>query len=134
MTQSPLRTRVIHSSDPVLSTFRGAADDFSCRPSYVASAERLKLSLGDLQIAADVHEGQGIALVSVWLNLIVWTNGRWYRWRTGRMSQRTGRRLYAVHSTENPVTTARHVALRYRELHTSRPLPAVPAEARCDPV
>ncbi|WP_440100415.1 hypothetical protein [Streptosporangium sp. H16] len=122
--ESPPRTKLI----------RGTADDFAYRPSYVASAERLKLSLEDLQIAADVHEGQGVALVSVWLNLIVWTNGRWYRWWTGRVSQKTGRRLYAVHSTENPVTTARHVALRYRELHTSRPLPAVPAEARCDPV
>ncbi|MER5645272.1 hypothetical protein [Streptosporangium sp. NPDC002524] len=122
--ESPPRTKII----------RGAADDFVCHPSHVASAERLKLSLEDLQIAADVHEGQGIALVSVWLNLIVWTNGRWYRWWTGQVSQKTGRRLYAVHSTENPVTTARHVALRYREVHTSRSLPAVLAEARCDPV
>ncbi|MGJ6968855.1 hypothetical protein ACSDR0_43835 [Streptosporangium sp. G11] len=119
---------------PRTKLIRGAVGGFSCQPSWVASAERLKLSLGDLQIAADVHEGQGIALVSVWLDLIVWTNGRWYRWWTGRMSQKTRRRLYAVHSTENPVTTARHVALRYRELHTSHPLPALLAEARCDPV
>jgi hypothetical protein len=113
-------------SPPRTKTIRGSDNGLATRPSWVASAERLKLSLTDLQIAADVHEGQGIALVSVWLDLVVWTNGRWYRWWTGRMSQKTGRRLYADHSTENPVATARHIALRYRELRTSRPLPVVP--------
>ena len=122
-------------SPPRTKTDRGANGGLASLPSWSASAERLKLSLADLQIAADVHEGQGVALVSVWLDLIVWTNGRWYRWWTGRMSQKTGRRLYAIHSTENPATTARHIALRYRELRTSRPLPAVPAEVvHCAPV
>ncbi|MEV0592547.1 hypothetical protein [Nonomuraea cavernae] len=72
--------------------------------------------------------------MSVWLDLVVWTNGRCYRWWTGRTSEKTRRRLYAVHGTDPPVTTARHVALRYFELRDGRPLPAVLAEVRCDPV
>jgi hypothetical protein len=121
-------------SSPGAKIIRGAPDRFVALPPWVASSERLKLSLGDLQIAADVHEGQGVALVSVWLDLIIWTNGRWYRWWTGRISQKTGRRLYAVHSTEDAPTTARHVALRYSELRSSYPLPAISMEARCAPI
>ncbi|MDX3105843.1 hypothetical protein ACIBO5_02150 [Nonomuraea angiospora] len=66
-------------------------------------------------ISADVHEGRGLALVSVWTGLVVWTDGLWYRWWTGRRSQ-TGRWLYAHHPAFEPERVARRIAARYAEL------------------
>ncbi|MFI9843495.1 hypothetical protein ACIHFD_41095 [Nonomuraea sp. NPDC051941] len=66
-------------------------------------------------IPADVQEGRGLALVSVWTGLVVWTDGLWYRWWTGRRSQ-TGRWLYAHHSAFEPERAARRIAARYAEL------------------
>ncbi|GGK77871.1 hypothetical protein Ppa06_41930 [Planomonospora parontospora subsp. parontospora] len=75
----------------------------------------------DLGVAADIHEGEGIALVSVWVDRVVWTDGRWYRWWTGQTSAKTGRRLYRVYGIDNPVTAARAVAIRRVELQKARP-------------
>ncbi|MFJ2029080.1 hypothetical protein [Streptosporangium sp. NPDC087985] len=44
------------------------------------AANRLLTALEDLGIAADVHEGYGIALVSVWVDLVVWTDGASFSW------------------------------------------------------
>ncbi|MEQ4718987.1 hypothetical protein ABN273_21570 [Nonomuraea sp. B19D2] len=68
-----------------------------------------------MEISADVHEGRGLALVSVWTGLVVWTDGFWYRWWTGRRS-RMGRWLYAHHSAFEPERAARRIAARYAEL------------------
>jgi hypothetical protein len=57
-------------------------------------AERLRRELEQYGVAADVHEGFGLALVSVWVDLVVWTDGRWFRWRSGRTST-SGRPVYA---------------------------------------
>ena len=48
-------------------------------------AERLRRELEQYGVAADVHEGFGLALVSVWVDLVVWTDGRWFR---GRITKR----------------------------------------------
>lgn len=83
--------------------------------SALETANELHAALTRLGISADVHEGRGLALVSVWTGLVVWTDGFWYRWWTGRRSQ-TGRWLYAHHSASGPERAARRIAARYAEL------------------
>ncbi|MEV4378228.1 hypothetical protein [Streptosporangium sp. NPDC049644] len=80
------------------------------------AAERLRIGLEHCGVSADIHEGHGVALVSVWTDLLVWTDGRAYRWWTGKTSTKTGRRLYLVHGVDNPITVAHYVAQRYEEL------------------
>lgn len=80
------------------------------------AAEQLRIGLERCGVAADIHEGHGVSLISVWTNLVVWTDGRAYRWWTGKISAKTGRRLYRVYGVDNPVTVARCVAQRYEEL------------------
>ncbi|MEU4578602.1 hypothetical protein [Nonomuraea sp. NPDC023979] len=109
-------------SPPGTPIVRGAVDGSVCLPPWTASAERLASALRDLGVAGDVHDGEGIALVSVWADLIVWTDGHWYRWWTGQNSEKTGRRLYRVYGTGNPDTVARAVALRCTELQETRRL------------
>jgi hypothetical protein len=48
------------------------------------AAERLSNELAALGIRTDIHGGYELALVSVWVELVVWTDGRWYRWWSGR--------------------------------------------------
>ena len=60
----------------------------------------------------------------VWADLVIWTDGMVYRWWAGRVSLRTGWRLYAVYGVDNPATAARGVALRYAELRESHPPPS----------
>ena len=85
-------------------------------------AERLRLELEQYGVAADVHEGYGLALVSVWVELVVWTDGRWFRWRSGRTST-SGRPVYAFAPASDVVTAARRVAHRYRQLRRTYPCP-----------
>ncbi|MFG6194858.1 ATP-binding protein [Nonomuraea sp. JJY05] len=79
------------------------------------AADELRAALARMGIPGDVHEGRGLALVSVWTGLVVWTDGFWYRWWTGRRSQ-TDRWLYAHHSAFEPERAARRIAARYAEL------------------
>jgi hypothetical protein len=92
------------------------------------TAEQLHTALDDLGIAADVHTGYGIALVSVWVDLVVWSDGRLYWWWSGRRSRRRGRWLYLVHSADNPTAAARRVAVRYGQLREDHPLSALISE------
>lgn len=80
------------------------------------AAERLRIGLEHCGVAADVHQGHGVALLSVWTNLVVWTDGLAYRWWTGKISAKTGRRLYRVYGVDNPITVAHCVTQRYEEL------------------
>ncbi|MGV9773683.1 hypothetical protein [Streptosporangium sp. NPDC003464] len=80
-------------------------------------------------VEGDVHDGYGLALVSVWADLVVWTDGVVYRWWTGRLSPRTRQRLYAVYSLDSPAAVARVVALRYAELRECHPRSGLIAEA-----
>ncbi|GLX03312.1 hypothetical protein [Microbispora sp. NBRC 16548] len=89
------------------------------------AAERLSDELAALGIRTDVHEGYGLALVSVWVELVVWTDGRCYRWWSGRKSARTQRWIYAFGPVDDPVTTARRIAVRYKDLRQHHPLSAL---------
>ncbi|WP_433367661.1 hypothetical protein [Streptosporangium sp. CA-115845] len=51
--------------------------------SAVEAAEELREALAQYGIAADVHDGYGLALVSVWVDLIVWCREGQFWWRTG---------------------------------------------------
>ncbi|MFI6603011.1 hypothetical protein ACIBHX_42795 [Nonomuraea sp. NPDC050536] len=51
-------------------------------PLALNTAVELHRSLQVLGISTDVHEGFGLALVSVWVGLVVWCDGERYWWRT----------------------------------------------------
>ncbi|MEV8630377.1 hypothetical protein AB0395_01855 [Streptosporangium sp. NPDC051023] len=86
----------------------------------VGAAERLKHALADLWVTADVHLGFGVALVSVWTDLLVLTDGRCFRWWTGELD-RKGNRVYAYCSADSPVTAAHDVAKVREILRARRP-------------
>ncbi|WP_433498124.1 hypothetical protein ACQP1K_24965 [Sphaerimonospora sp. CA-214678] len=82
-------------------------------------AERLRVELERLGIAAEVRTGDGVALLSVWADLVVWCEqgqeGWRYRWWTGRLAE-TGLYLYTWCSAGAVKTAAHRVAERYAEL------------------
>ncbi|NUW33655.1 hypothetical protein HTZ77_19770 [Nonomuraea sp. SMC257] len=84
------------------------------------SATQLQRALDDHQIGSDVHQGYGLALVSVWVGLVVWCDGERYWWRTGWDALRK-RVVYAWHPALEPVRAARRVALRYTYLRDNHP-------------
>ncbi len=96
------------------------------------SADRLRAELEQHGIRADLHRGRGVALVSVWLDLLVWVEagpeGLRYRWWTGRVSERTGRYVYTGSPAHAVEAAARRIAARYRELVDSHPLSPMIAE------
>ncbi|MED7928446.1 hypothetical protein SMD20_29605 [Nonomuraea sp. LP-02] len=63
-------------------------------------------------IPADVHDGYGLALVSVWAGLVVWCHGGRYWWRSAWDARRQ-RVIYAWHPSSDPAQAAYRVALRY---------------------
>ncbi|WP_214325107.1 hypothetical protein [Nonomuraea sediminis] len=85
-------------------------------------AHALRATLRDLGISADVHAGHGVALVSVWVDLLIWCDGFTYRWWNGQVSSATGRRIYIVYSADNPPTAARAVAYRLSVVRQTHPL------------
>ncbi|MEV6986851.1 hypothetical protein AB0M95_37110 [Sphaerisporangium sp. NPDC051017] len=92
----------------------------------IRAAYRLRRELEPYGIAADVNEGTGLALVSVWVHLVVWC-GPCYLWWAGGVSPVTGRYTYRYSPADDPVTAARRVADRYFELNRASPiLPAPP--------
>lgn len=97
------------------------------------SAESLRRVLEEYGIASDVHDGYGLALVSVWVNLVVWSDGSNYWWRTGWSTER-GRFTYAWHTALEPGRAARRIAFRYAELRRTHPLPVLMTGAPGDPV
>ncbi|MFF3437792.1 hypothetical protein [Streptosporangium sp. NPDC002721] len=108
--------------------WRWPVESGSDDPSYAAAA--LAEELRNLGMPADIHRGFGIALVSVWIDLVVWTNGVSYHWWSGTVSTR-GRRLYAYNPVGDPVTAARRIAVRYAELRGGHPLSRLVEEAQC---
>ncbi|MEV0228696.1 hypothetical protein [Nonomuraea sp. NPDC050786] len=84
-------------------------------------AQLLQKALEERDIAADVHDGYGLALVSVWVGLIVWCDGYRFWWRTGWDPVRK-RAVYAWHPAIEPGRAARRVAFRYADLRASHPL------------
>ena len=86
------------------------------------AAERLRAALHQLGITTDTHAGYDLALVSVWVDLIVWSDGRLYWWWSGRKARRSGRWVYVIHSVDNPDAAARRVAVRFAHLRQTHPL------------
>ncbi|MEN3533613.1 hypothetical protein AAH991_00740 [Microbispora sp. ZYX-F-249] len=100
-------------------------------------AERLRLELRQLGIVADLHEGKGLALLSVWVDLVVWcergVEGWRYRWWTGRVSDQTGRRIYTGCRADAVKTAGQRIAGRYAELRRVHPLSPIFAEIGAAP-
>ncbi|GII78588.1 hypothetical protein Sru01_35700 [Sphaerisporangium rufum] len=97
--------------------------DRSGRQPATTAARRLNRVLEQFGITAEVHEGQGIALVAICADLVAWTDGRCYFWWSGTVSSSTGRRVYNYCPADDTVTTARRLADRYAELRPGRPAP-----------
>ncbi|WP_433355667.1 hypothetical protein ACQP25_17360 [Microtetraspora malaysiensis] len=87
----------------------------------ITAARRLQRALRlRHKVLADDHQGHGVAFLSVGPDLVVWTNGLWFQWYTGKRDER-GRRLYARGPATDPVTAADRVATRYVEIMKEQP-------------
>ncbi|MGW4793957.1 hypothetical protein ACWEPC_16290 [Nonomuraea sp. NPDC004297] len=84
------------------------------------SAELLQQALAEKGVTADVHDGYGLALVSVWVGLVVWCDGQQFWWRTGWNAARR-RVVYAWHPAIDPVRAAHRVAMLYADLRSAHP-------------
>lgn len=108
--------------------------------SPVASAVlRLCRELESHGITADPHPGDQVGALSLRYGLVVWCEygpkGLHYRWWTGRLSERTGRRVYTCCPADAPTTAARRVAERYREMatdHSPSPVTNAPVQRATD--
>ncbi|MFI7639103.1 hypothetical protein [Nonomuraea sp. NPDC049400] len=92
----------------------GEQEAYRLNPS-VAVADQLQRELAVHGIMTDVHDGYGLAVVSVWRSLLVWTNGDLFWWLAG-WNGRRARAIYAWHSTTDPKRAARRIAARYKDL------------------
>jgi hypothetical protein len=81
----------------------------------VTVADQLQRELALHGITADVNDGYGLAVVSVWQGLVVWTNGDHFWWQVG-WNDRRDRPVYAWHPTTDLRRAARRIAARYRDL------------------
>ncbi|MEU0517281.1 hypothetical protein [Streptosporangium sp. NPDC006007] len=91
----------------------------------VGAAERLRHALADLWVTTDVHLGFGVALVSVWTDLLVLTDGRCFRWWTGELN-RAGNRVYAYCPADLPIAAAHDIARVRESLRTRQPERGIP--------
>ncbi|WP_326826033.1 hypothetical protein [Streptosporangium sp. NBC_01756] len=98
-----------------------------------AAIEWLKRELEALGIVADTHHGDRVALLSVWVDLVVWCDGHTYWWRVSWNAARQ-RATYARHPATEPGRAARRIAFRYAELRETHPLSEPTAEATGDPI
>jgi hypothetical protein len=84
----------------------------------VRIAEQLCRELEQRGITADVNDGYGLAVVSVWHTLFVWTDGVLLWWRVGWSRQRN-RPVYAWHPASEPQQAANRIALCYANLRAA---------------
>jgi hypothetical protein len=84
------------------------------------AAERLQAELTRLGIDSDINHGYGCALISVWTNLVIWTDGTRYWWRTAWNPQ-CARYTYACHPGHEPNRAARRIARRYTQVREQHP-------------
>ncbi|MFC0864464.1 hypothetical protein ACFHYQ_19415 [Sphaerimonospora cavernae] len=98
-------------------------------------AERLRVELERLGVAAEVRAGDGVALLSVWADLVVWCeqgpDGWRYRWWTGRLADHSGLYIYTRCPVQAVKTAAHRIAERYAELR-HLPSPRALAAGTCD--
>lgn len=98
------------------------------------SAEFLRDALQHDGIESDVHDGYGLALVSVWVGLVVWCDGWRFWWRTGWNADRR-RVVYAWHPANDPFRAARRIAIRYAEIRSRQtPIGASPPGTSAEPL
>ncbi|MEU4541217.1 hypothetical protein AB0G15_40930 [Streptosporangium sp. NPDC023825] len=98
----------------------------------IDTAQELRAQLERQGIAADIHDGYGLALVSAWVGLVTWCRDDRYWWRTG-WDARRHRPVYAWHPAVDAVQAARRMAFRYAELRDVHPSSELMAGMRCDP-
>src|SRR5690606_17688341 len=88
------------------------------------AARQLRYELQLLGVPAEVHAGDGVALLSVGGDLVVWCEpgprGWRFRWWTGRVCGRTGHYVYTQCRTLAVRTAAQRIADRYAQLLRSR--------------
>ncbi|MEV0422568.1 hypothetical protein [Streptosporangium canum] len=82
------------------------------------AAENLREALARHEIAVDVHDGYGLALVSVWAGLVVWSNGERFWWNAGWDEQRRCC-VYASQQTSDVVRAAQRIAFHYARLRSA---------------
>ncbi|MCC5581560.1 hypothetical protein IMZ11_38760 [Microtetraspora sp. AC03309] len=87
------------------------------------AAERLKTELERYEITSDAHPGNGVAMVSVWTDLMVWTDGKFsYMWWGGAYAPNSTTRRRFTHSpVDDPALAARRVASRYAVVRAEDP-------------
>ncbi|WP_344493582.1 hypothetical protein [Nonomuraea monospora] len=93
------------------------------------AAEELQRELSHMGIPSDVHEGYGLALVSVWVGLVIWCDRERFWWRTGWDASRK-RTIYAWHPVLEPMRAAHRVARRYTDVRASSSSPTLVAGAQ----
>lgn len=100
---------------------RGAWPPRSASDTARDAAERLQRELKTFRISSDVNSGKGVAFISVWAELIVWTDGSsGYWWWSGRLSL-SMRKIYAWVPVHDCASAARRVARRLAETSASHP-------------
>lgn len=98
------------------------------RLSPVRAAENLREALARRGITAEIRGGygraQGLALVLVQADLVVWSNGEWFWWHAGWNPNRR-RAVYASQEATAPDRAAHRIAFRYTrpEQGSSPPMP-----------
>jgi hypothetical protein len=88
------------------------------------AAEQLKRELHLFGIPSDVHDGYGLALVSVCVGLVVWCDCERFWWRTGWDVLRK-RAIYAWHPIQEPARAAGRLSRRYVDVRASHPVAGV---------
>ncbi|MFI6813983.1 hypothetical protein ACIBG7_16300 [Nonomuraea sp. NPDC050328] len=92
----------------------------------VLSAHRLQSELSAQHgVPSDLHDGYGLALVSVWVGLVVWCDGERFWWLSG-WDERRHRPVYAWHAALDIERAAHRIARRRQTLLSDHPLsPAI---------
>ncbi|MBN6057212.1 hypothetical protein JYK22_35135, partial [Nonomuraea sp. RK-328] len=80
------------------------------------AATWLAYALSEMGVEADVNGNEHVALVSVYTNLVVWTDGTYFIWWSGRLTKVARRRVYAYCPSDDPLTAARRVSMRLETL------------------
>lgn len=93
------------------------------------AAEQLQRELNRLGIPSEVHDGYGLALVSVRVGLVVWCDCERFWWRTGWDAERK-RAVYAGHPILEPTRAASRLARHYAGVRTTQQVPAATVGAQ----
>ncbi|MEV7013578.1 hypothetical protein [Streptosporangium sp. NPDC051022] len=90
------------------------------------AAHRLHRALAHHGIASHVTTGYGLALVSLWYGLVIWSNGDRFWW-CDDWDATLKQPRYASHRASEPDRAAHRIAQRYMRLR-ARHSPAVPPQ------